>query len=109
MLPYNGGRAEAVVLQGSIQPDSGMLLLLMSGSTLQPGSSPEGGGGSLAIKEKSQLLPSKGEVVVALGLHGSVQPDRGMMLLMSGFTLQPGNRLRVDLRNKKKMPVASLY
>ncbi len=52
---------------------------------------PKGLGWSLAINEKCQLLPYKGELEVALGLHGSVQPDSGMMLLMSGSTLEPGN------------------
>ncbi len=73
------------------------------------GQRPRNGGWSSAIKEKCQLLPYKGEIVEAVGLQGSVQPDNGMLLLMSAFTLQTSNRLRVELSNKKKMPVASLY
>ncbi len=53
---WGRGRVEAVGLQGSVQPDSGMLLLML-GSTLEPGNGQDVGGGSLAIKEKCQLRP----------------------------------------------------
>ncbi len=54
-----------------------------------------GGAASLAIKEKCQLLPYKGRAVVAADdVHGSVQPGSGMLLLMSGSTLEPGNDLQ---------------
>ncbi len=93
LLPFGEGEDGSSCSTCSIQPDSGMLLLLMSGSTLQPGSSPEGGGGSLAIKEKCQLLPYKGVMVEAVGLHGTAQPGSGMLLLMSGSTPAPGKSL----------------
>ncbi len=53
---YPGGMVAAVILHGTVQPETGMLLL-MSASTLEPGSSPEGGGWRLTIKRKCQLLP----------------------------------------------------
>ncbi len=80
----------AVGLHGTVQPGSGMLLLI-SGSTLAPGNSLEGGGWSLAIKRKCQLLPYNGGRVEAIGLHGTVQPEAGMLLLTSASTLEPGN------------------
>ncbi len=48
--------------------------------------------------------------MAADGLHGTVQPGSGMLLLMSGSTLEPGNNLEggMELGNKKEMSVASL-
>ncbi len=84
-------------------------LLLMSESTLAKGNSLEGWGWSVTIKVDCQLLNYIGGIIEVVGLHGTEVPESGMFLLMLGSTLQPGNRLRVDLSNTKKMPVASLY
>ncbi len=80
----------------TVQQEIGMLLLML-GSTLQSGNDLEGGGLEPSNKKgNASCFLAKGERVEAIFLLDNIQPEIGMLLLMPGSTLEPGNNLEVE-------------